>query len=185
MTEYLNTIDVSTLISEIFFLPVLDYLKNNMTVTSNNNIINTIIINKNNKKSFDAFVRILLLFTTRTSLTTILDNEAYVSDNYENIITDKTTLLDVLKILSTIQLNNVSFGLTYFFSNEKYITIKTTNVSNKIVNDYKVNYPIAIKKLSIINLLRKSNFFSTKKHINNQLQFVSNKKSYYFELILN
>lgn len=184
MTEYLNNIDVSSLISEILFLPVLDYLKNNMT-TSNNTIINGLIINKNNKRSFDAFVSILLLFTTRTSLTAILNNEVSVSDNYENTITSKTSLLDILQILSTIQLNNISFGLTYFFSNEKYITIKTTNISNKIVNDYKVNYPTVIKKLSIINLLRTSNFFSIKKDISNQLQFISNKKNYYFELILN
>ena len=182
MAEYFNTMNVSILISEILFLPVLDYFKNNM-IFSNNNIINALIQNKNNKKNLDPFVKIILLFTTQTSLTVILNNEVSVSNNYQNIITDKTTILDVLQILSTIQLNNISFGLTFFFPNEKYITIKTSNVSNQLVNDYKVKYPAEIEKLNIINSLRKSNFFSIKKDISNQLQFISNKKNYYFELI--
>ena len=114
MAEYFNTMNVSILISEILFLPVLDYFKNNM-IFSNNNIINALIQNKNNKKNLDPFVKIILLFTTQTSLTVILNNEVSVSNNYQNIITDKTTILDVLQILSTIQLNNISFGLTFFF----------------------------------------------------------------------
>ena len=132
-------------------------------IFSNNNIINALIQNKNNKKNLDPFVKIILLFTTQTSLTVILNNEVSVSNNYQNIITDKTTILDVLQILSTIQLNNISFGLTFFFSNEKYITIKTSNVSNQLVNDYKVKYPAEIEKLNI--LVTSYNLFLIKKII--------------------
>ena len=180
-TNIKSNIHVTISITNMKFITLLHYFNNDMKMLNGLLFLDI----PNNKFSFDIFISLLLLTTTQTSLTKIIGNDIVISKKYLNIITEETPILNIFKILNKLQLqNNISFGLSYVFLNEDYMTIQISNDSNKVIDYYKNNEKNNVTKLNAINKLRKSYYYQSKQNIiHNQLSFISDNTYSEFQLI--